>query len=291
MSRGLKVFGAFVALCFTVVLGTGLAASPAKADTFDPNATYTFANANYGQIFDVEFESTSNGANIHTSSYYGRWSQQWRIQPTGDGYYKIVNANSGKVVDVYGPSMSNGANIHQWDYQGADDQKWSIDLVGSSYKIVNKYSGKVLDVAQHNLSDEFAKVHQWDYIPGTTSQLWKIKKINAPLPGVDPSKYYKIRLGTSNKAMDVALSSKSVMKIQTYNDNNGDNQKWKIVPFGDNKFTIMNKNSQMNMGYGKACGGTECVVQQYDIKDGWNLTWTIEDFYYPYPTVLYRFKA
>ena len=51
---------------------------------------------------------------------------RWRLDPTGDGYYRLVNRHSGKVLDVAGGpgSLGDGVNVQQWDNNGQANQQW-----------------------------------------------------------------------------------------------------------------------------------------------------------------------
>ncbi len=60
----------------------------------------------------------------------GGTNQQWKIEPTADGYYKLTARHSGKCLDVESGSTAAGARIHQWDcYSGLTSQQWKIEFV------------------------------------------------------------------------------------------------------------------------------------------------------------------
>lgn len=281
LQRSWKTVGTAATLCVAVLAGTGLNAAPAKAVTIDPTKLYRIYNVNSGKTIDVENESTANGANIHQWQRVSTGNQNWRIQPTGDGYYKLVNANSGKVADVEGPTTANGANVHQWDYLGTDNQKWSIQDTGSGLRFFSKYSGKVMDSSATN---DGAAVYQWDYL-GTTSQLWRIEQVNDPLPGIDPMKYYKIKVG--NQVMDVWNNSTfDGGQVGLYTDYNQDNQKWQIVPVGTSGnpvFALRNKNSGKNVSVPLLGSGTLKRLEQRSPDVSSSQWWNIEQLNTPGP--------
>jgi len=272
--RGLKMLGGIVTLC-AALLGTGLGSTVevAHAETWDPNAIYRITNVNSGYVPDVYHENTGNGENIYQHKYVGKTCEQWRIQPTGDGYYKLVNVNSNKVADVAESATWNGGNIHQWEYVGGENQKWSLELSGQGgYKIVNKHSGKVMDV-EHNSMHE-ANIHQWDYL-GLSSQHWYIEKINSPISEIDPTRYYKLTDTATGKVMDISGRSKSAGALAlTYYWNGGDNQRFRIVPWGpEGTYAIIAKHSRFEIGAPEMLGG-QATVRQYDPANGgyqWNI--------------------
>lgn len=119
---------------------------PYKAEHIIEEGTYVICLRGDGNlVFDVDWASTENCANVslYTPNYQD--NEKWYIEPVEDGYYKIISVNSGKALDVLDGSRTNGSNVGQFDYNGGDNQKWAIVLEDDgSYSIISKLSGKYL---------------------------------------------------------------------------------------------------------------------------------------------------
>ncbi|MBA4865313.1 RICIN domain-containing protein [Streptomyces sp. PSKA54] len=66
-----------------------------------------------GKVMDVNGFSTADGTRIQQWTDQHTANQQWRLRPTGDGYYELVNRNSGKVLGIEGDSAAKGAVAEQ----------------------------------------------------------------------------------------------------------------------------------------------------------------------------------
>jgi Thaumatin family/Ricin-type beta-trefoil lectin domain-like len=130
-------------------VGGGL--PPPTTQPIDPNAWYNIINENSGKCVDDAEWGTVNGSIVQQ---YGcgnhQANQQWRLQPTSDGYYRIISRHAPSLVlDVAGgPNATNaGVKVHLWGDHGGTNQQWKpVDLGGGYYKLVARHSGKCLDV-------------------------------------------------------------------------------------------------------------------------------------------------
>ncbi|RKS81960.1 ricin-type beta-trefoil lectin protein [Haloarcula quadrata] len=137
---------------------------------------YVLRNRNSGKALDVEFASTSDGANVHQYEYSGGDNQQWVVTDLGNGYYKLEAVHSGKALDVDAASTSDGANVQQYAYAGGENQQWAIEEnADGSYRLLARHSGKALDVEAASTSDG-ANVQQYSYVGGD-NQKWTFEQL------------------------------------------------------------------------------------------------------------------
>ncbi|MED5016483.1 family 16 glycosylhydrolase [Paenibacillus chibensis] len=138
---------------------------------------YTIGNKASGKVMDVVDVSTASGAKIQQWTNYSSNNQRFKIESTGDGFYKLTAVHSGKVLDVPNSSTATGVQLQQWDDNGTNAQRWSIvDVGGGYYKLVSKVSGLVADVSGSSTADG-AVVQQWSD-NGTDAQKWSFTKVN-----------------------------------------------------------------------------------------------------------------
>ncbi|MEC0371279.1 RICIN domain-containing protein [Paenibacillus chibensis] len=138
---------------------------------------YTIGNKASGKVMDVVDVSTASGAKIQQWTNYSANNQRFKIESTGDGFYKLTAVHSGKVLDVPNSSTATGVQLQQWDDNGTNAQRWSIvDVGGGYYKLVSKASGLVADVSGSSTADG-AVVQQWSD-NGTDAQKWSFTKVN-----------------------------------------------------------------------------------------------------------------
>lgn len=72
-----------------------------EAATPDADAYYELVSVRSDKVLDVPGADTSDGAwTRQQSRVAGAASQQWRLRPTGDGYYALENRGSKKVLGV-----------------------------------------------------------------------------------------------------------------------------------------------------------------------------------------------
>jgi arabinogalactan endo-1,4-beta-galactosidase len=68
----------------------------------------------------------ASGTNLVQEPYTGASDQEWRLSPSGNGYYTIVNAVSGAAIDVQNSSKLNDARLAVTTLTGAptQSQRW-----------------------------------------------------------------------------------------------------------------------------------------------------------------------
>lgn len=148
-----------------------------SSPVLENGAVYTIASKVSGKVLDVTDVSTADGAKIQQWTNYSASNQRFRLESTGDGYYKLTAIHSGKVLDVPSASTADGVQLQQWTDNGTDAQRWRIvDAGGGYFKLISKASGLVMDVSGASTADG-AAVQQWTD-NGTDAQKWMFTKVN-----------------------------------------------------------------------------------------------------------------
>ena len=137
--------------------------------------TYEIANVNSGQLLEVAYADTSDGANVRQWPANGHPTQQWFVEHLGDGEYRIENENSGKRLEVAYADESDGANVQQYAATGCSCQRWRVIEDGGEYALEAVHSGKVADVEGMS-TESGANVIQWTD-RGAANQRWRFERI------------------------------------------------------------------------------------------------------------------
>ncbi|MDA7028019.1 RICIN domain-containing protein [Bacillus sp. CLL-7-23] len=188
----------------------------------------SFADPTAGLKYDGD-ASRDGMARFIFDWYYERaqmqpWNGVWNGIKSGSTY-KLVNRASGKTIDVPGGKNTNTLQLQQWSDNNASAQKWVITDVGNStniYKLrsVSSLDGKVMDVRNGTKNNGEAIQLMQDL--NTTAQQFRLIKLS--------NGYWSIMNLNSNKAVEVAGSSKSDGALLQQNPYNGNlNQQWKVM--------------------------------------------------------------
>jgi hypothetical protein len=143
-----------------------------------------------------------------------------------DPLYHIVAKHSDKCLDVVGGASENGADVIQKDCSDAASQKWRILPMNDGtdyYRIIAEHGGRALDVngGIFTLWDG-APVKLWDFY-NSANQMWKFSVVDGD--------FYKVTAKHSGLSLDISGGVTNNGAIaQQWQDLNGDNQKWKLVP-------------------------------------------------------------
>lgn len=142
------------------------------------------------------------------------------------GFYKIVpKANEKFQLDVKSKSLADEAELILWTKNNGLNQEFAIIPNGQGYfTIISRHSGKSIDVKGHGTNNG-APVIQYK-AHGKDNQLWKLEDAG--------DGFYKIKCKQTGKCLDaeafqVKTNQKDGAKVIQWDDNNGDNQKWKFV--------------------------------------------------------------
>lgn len=159
-------------------------------------------------------ESTANGAGIQQYDYLGGANQQWHLIAVDDVHYQIVNRLSGNF----------------WTFPADQLQTEPLSSSGGYFAIFNSLTRKALEVSGTSDADG-ALIDQSDFASGA-NQLWQL--VIAPNLPVIYSPIYLIISKQSGKVLDDPNSSfANGTLMQQWNDLEGCNQQWYLIPTGN----------------------------------------------------------
>jgi hypothetical protein len=126
-----------------------------------------------GKNLDINFISTSPGAQAIQWPANGGRNQAWRFISTGTAnVYFIQVQHSGMMLDVEGVSTAAGARVIQWPANGQINQMWRlVPAAAGTFNLVAQHSGMALDVGGVS-RDDGALIIQWP-TNGGTNQMWR----------------------------------------------------------------------------------------------------------------------
>ncbi|MFG2041078.1 ThuA domain-containing protein [Dactylosporangium sp. NPDC048998] len=130
-------------------------APPTSSGPISPSAWYSVVNKNSAKCVDARAAGTANGTAIQQYTCNSTNAQQYRFQPTSNGYVRIDNrGNPAQSLDVTNKSTSDNAPIQLWAYGGGTNQQWQPVSEGNGYyHFVSLASGKCLDTPGASTSD------------------------------------------------------------------------------------------------------------------------------------------
>ncbi|UYZ63689.1 family 43 glycosylhydrolase [Hymenobacter weizhouensis] len=135
------------------------------------------SSSNQTIVLDVSECSDKQDADVRTWRWQGGNCQRWRVEKTGDGFYKITSQlPSHRALDLSGCDHKAGTDVRAYSDNGLDCQRWRIEAVGDGYyRLVSKQSGNVLDVSGCNATPG-TDVRTWNWLGGNC-QRWKFEAV------------------------------------------------------------------------------------------------------------------
>ena len=231
-------------------------------------------------LVDVTGCSNSENANIEIWKNNNGANQKFRFIYNGDGYYTIEAQNSKKVLTVENGRLSEGANVVQATNKKEDTQKWVVKYEkNGTYSIISKYNnlylnldgnatnGKNINLKRNNNNNQKFIIRDTVTISGTRS--------------IKDGIYILSSQQNVSKVVDVYGNSKEDGgKINVWQNNGGNNQKFLVSYIGDGYYTIKSLNSglALNVSNGNLTNGftvnqskyIDCNEQKWVIKDAGN---------------------
>ena len=250
MSKKLVTFLLLTAMLFSIltVFPVGIPVSAAQAGTgtykvttsaglnirSGPGSTYSRIGViNYGANFTVT--QTSKNEWGYASSPYNGWvsldyaqliqssSNTMTSSNLPNGYYRMVSKlDSSKVIDIEGAVSDNGTRAILYRNNGGDNQIFYFErLSDGTYRIQAKHSGRYLEIRNSSHNNE-AEAAQWDWHDSYACKRWYVLDCG--------NEYYKLINKESGKVLDVYRGNTADRtRIQQYQDNGGDNQRFKLA--------------------------------------------------------------
>lgn len=217
---------------------------------------YHIVHKETGQVIGAEPNRLSaDGCQVKLYAFNGGESQRWELRkqnrkrPLHEGTYCIKVTHSNKYIDLPGndqQSNKNGANVQIWDMDGGKDRivKFIPTDHPQYYKVQFQNGGRFLDVGgawsvkDMNLADQ-AKWQAWD------------------------------KSGRKGSRPDRLKKNDEGANIHVWENNNKNNQAWRIVSLGNNGFALINRHSgkAMDVQGGKTDANGSNVHQWHYNKD------------------------
>jgi glucose/arabinose dehydrogenase len=218
---------------------TCVVSTPAvPAFTVKANSCYRIVARASGKVLNAE--GVANGAEIRQRTDANLAAQQWKFNPTSDGYYQIVSQQTNKVIDVIGISMDDRAPLILWDYLGGGNQQWKPVQNAEGYtQFIARHSNKAIDLLDFN-KNEGAVVAQYP-INTSSAQQWRVEERTCVF---SPTACYKISSRNGGKIIGVqsaSMNDGAQIIQQTYTGKAS--QQWKMQANADGYYRITNGNS------------------------------------------------
>ena len=230
-----------------------------------------------GQVLDIRYDNTENGAEIQTYVKDNKYpSERFKIVLQADGSYQIVSGltNNTKCLTNYNGSLSNDCTIDLRDVELSsgnqyNNQCWYLEPAEpgtevSSY-LRNKTSGKYLDVLA-GLDINNADVGQWDYYSGN-NQRWKF--INSG------SNHFKLQPCHSQNNMMLDIRGNSTQNgadIQIYQNGDYLSEDFAFDPQPDGSYQILsaltNDTKCLTNYGGSSANGTFIDLRDVEFSSG-----------------------
>jgi hypothetical protein len=200
----------------------------------DGTGKVAIVNVHSGMALSLPGASSDAGAQLVQGTPTGQPTQRWKVQSTGDGFYRLF-AGDGSVADV---GAGGNAVVTAPLQCAAATQEWSLAAVPvaySVYKLVNQGTGLLLDIQGQPTNNGGATIAVTD--DGTASQRWRI----VPLSGGD---YNLVNVG-SGLLLDVPGGNTTAgTQLDEWNSNGGSNQQWGLVGQYSGAYTIVSTNGK-----------------------------------------------
>ncbi len=228
-------------------------------------------------VFDIEWASQDNGANLSLYSPDFNTNQRWYLKPVEGGYYKIISVNSGKPLYLESGSKVEGANIVQWDDSDSDSQKWAIIAQDDgSYNIISKAAGRY--VSTLSLSPQIGMNVCTARKTAEYAQNFVFTKVYTVQDGVDiePGTYKISTSSNSTLVIDMPYSdTNNGICIELHQDNAGNNQRYNITHTSDGYYMIecVATGKYLTVEYASGLSGSR--ICQWEYNNGDNQKWII----------------
>jgi hypothetical protein len=263
-----------------------------KQCPYDPE--YVFIQPQHSDfVFDVRGGSSDKGTIIQLYNK-GLTNSAQMFKPV-----MVINdsiqtyALQSKVSGLYLTANGSDMPLTQEEYTGNSNQQWMFDKTELNnmappgdkvFAIQNIGNNKYLDLTNDHNHDG-AKLMVSSYSPENRSDGYH--KLNGS------GTWKTIQPMHSTKVLDVVNWSKnSGTNIILYKNHSGDNQKFKFIPTGEAMtFYIINKNSNMALGYNYRNELIQTYFNRNDSRQKWKLHQLPETFHIPNPNQEFYIKC
>lgn len=210
-----------------------------KCDEIVPSGIYYICSKKNDKFaLDIKSGSDKNKANVQLYTLNNTFAQAFEIK-YNNGYYSIRNCYSNKMLDVANGGFMPTTNVWQYNSNGSKAQSWSLrDNGDGSYTFISAHNGMALDISNGTIAS------------GSNIQVYTPNQTEAQKFVLKPGKeFYE---GVYNITPKVSLNRCAEIeggktgdktKIQIYNSNGTDSQKWTAIENADGTFRFVNVKS------------------------------------------------
>ena len=220
------------------------------------DGTYTIRAAHSKKSLDVASQGKSNGTNVWQYSYNGTDAQKWYIKSVGNGLYEVISKCNNLALDIAGgqANIKSGSNVQMYTQNHTAAQRFKFEKAEIKQAVEN---------GSYEIQTAINTNREFDIVDGSTLngagiQLWD--RVNT----ANQEKYKivydsnKIESANSGKVLDVPSASKKPgTRIQQYDSNNTDAQRWKIIDLKDGTYNIVSE-----------CNGLYLTVENSGVPNG-----------------------
>ncbi|HET9516336.1 MAG TPA: RICIN domain-containing protein, partial [Actinoplanes sp.] len=228
--------------------------APMKPDVSVQGVAYNVVNNFSNKCLETTQSVRNDNANVAQRSCAtgtAAQTQQWTLDPNGDGTYRLINRNSRKALSVLGCGKGDGANVVQAAWTATACQSWQLTPTANGYvRIDEPTSGKTLDVAMCYTSED-VDVRLWGWVDGSPCQQWRLQPIGAvAVANVNSGKL----LGT-----DCGASTGTAVTLRFYDRSLCET--WTFASAGGAAYTARNSSGQcLGIRGGSTADGAVTVV-------------------------------
>lgn len=253
----------------------GLPASDRLTDIIEGD--YFIGSALPDRYLDIAGGNHQDGLPVETWSPTNGLNQLYHIKPVGGGAYTIVSTISGKAFDVTGASMANGNTVIQYTPHSGINQRWFFYKAKDGYIFIVSALGNgrsaVLDVTKGSTALG-TKLEIWEY-NGGPNQAFRLMQTT----GIPSGKRTLTNSYAHGNSLDIrAVSTAPEAVLQTWQPNNGNNQRFVFRDRGNGRYNIGVAHSGMYLdiqyGYQGECGN----IIQFPLTGGTNQLWYLQKY-------------
>ncbi|MEU4014119.1 RICIN domain-containing protein [Microbacterium sp. NPDC028030] len=200
-------------------------------------------------------------------TFSGDASQEWKLNPKGNGTFEVKNTATGECLAVGGPSADDGALVVQYDCLGESNFLWSLKDAGEGYThLVAAHSGKCLAVKDADTADGATFVqNDCASTPAANTQF----TVSSPRATAIVSRVSGKVVGVPNWERDAPTVQ------QTFT---GDAmQQWNMIPHANGAYELKNTVTGKCLAVGGPSMDDGASVVQYDCLGESNFLWTLKD--------------
>ena len=222
---------------------------------------------------DSSSVTVANGSALQLNSASGDASQRFKVTSAASGLYRIQNEATGQYLSIADTNAQAGSSVVQASYADDSHQLWAFKDSGAGVYIQSSLGNWVLDLASGGTGD------------GTSIRIWN--------PNTSNAQKFMLAIASSVKTdapfiIQSALNKKLVMdiyggstdnraRLQVYDSNNTEAQKFYFKQVGNGLYEIVNVQSGKPFEAQSGTTSNGGAVSQYDSNGTIAQHWSVVD--------------